>query len=172
MSVFILQLIVIIFADKRIRKRSHVPKEARQTSLEQNIGFMTNFVWLLALGYSVFLPLLLGTIWFYIGFFVFMLGALLLSFATYSFITTPIDQLIQNGVYTISRHPMYLGTFLICSGSGIATASWILIILSGIIAICLNYEARIEERYCHEIYRGRYKEYMDTVPRWLGMPKK
>ena len=171
MSVFILQLIVIMFADKRIRSRSHVPKEARQTSLEHSIGFIANFVWLLALGYSVFLPLLFGTIWFYIGLSVFIFGTLLLSFATFSFINTPIDQLIQKGVYTLSRHPMYLATFLICLGSGIASASWILILLSVILAICFNYEALIEERYCQEIYGNIYKEYMDKVPQWFGMPK-
>ena len=170
MSVFILQMIVIMFADKRVSKRSHVPKDARQTSLEKSIGFIATIAWLLALGYSIFLPLLLGTIWFYIGFSIFIFGTLLLSFATYSFITAQIDQVIQKGVYTFSRHPMYLAIFLICIGSGIATASWVLIILSVIIAICFSYEARLEERYCQKIYGDLYKKYMDKVPRWLGMP--
>jgi protein-S-isoprenylcysteine O-methyltransferase Ste14 len=160
-----------MFTDKSIRERSHVPKDARQTSLEKSIGFMANIVWLLALGYSVFLPLLFGTLWFYVGFSVFIFGTLLLSFSTYSFITTPIDQLIQKGVYSLSRHPMYLATFLICLGSGIATASWILIMLSIIMVICFNYESRIEERYCQKMYRDLYNEYMNRVPRWLGIPK-
>ena len=171
MSVFIIQMIVIMFADKRIRQRSHVPNDARQTVLEKSIGSIANFAWLLALGYSIFLPLILGTIWFYIGFSVFVFGALLLSFATYSFITTPIDQLIQKGVYSFSRHPMYLATFLICLGTGISTASWILVLLSVIIAICFNIEASLEERCCLKMYRDLYEEYMDKVPRWLGMPK-
>ena len=171
MSVFILQMIVIMFTDKSIRERSHVPKDARQTSLEIGIGYFANIVWLLALGYSVFLPLLFGTLWFYVGFSVFIFGTLLLSFATYSFISAPIDQLIQKGVYSLSRHPMYLATFLICLGSGIATASFILIMLSIIIFICFNYESRIEERYCQKMYRDPYNEYMNRVPRWLGIPK-
>lgn len=171
MSVFLLQMIVIMFADKRIRVRSHVPNDARQTSLENSIGFITNILWLLALGYSIFLPLLFGTLWFYVGFSVFIFGAFLLSFATYSFVTAPIDQMIQKGVYSFSRHPMYLATFLICLGSGIATASLILIMLSIIIVIGLNYESRIEERYCQKMYRDLYNEYMNRVPRWLGIPK-
>jgi protein-S-isoprenylcysteine O-methyltransferase Ste14 len=160
-----------MFADKRIRVRSHVPNDARQTSLENSIGFITNILWLLALGYSIFLPLLFGTLWFYVGFSVFIFGAFLLSFATYSFVTAPIDQMIQKGVYSFSRHPMYLATFLICLGSGIATASLILIMLSIIIVIGLNYESRIEERYCQKMYRDLYNEYMNRVPRWLGIPK-
>ena len=169
MSVFVLQMIIIMFYNKRIIKRSHIPSDVRESSFEKYMSFITNIVWLLALVYSIFLPLLCGTIWFYIGLFVFVLGTLLLSFATYSFIAAPNDQLIQKGVYSFSRHPIYLATFLICLGSGIASASWILIILSVIIAICLNYEARLEERYCQKIYRDLYLKYMDRVPRWFSI---
>ena len=171
MSVFIIQMIVIMFVNKRIWQRSHVPNDARQSVIDKSIGSIANLAWLLALGYSIFLPLLLGTIWFYIGFSVFVFGTILLSFATYSFITTPTDQLIQNGVYNFSRHPMYLATFMICLGTSIATLSWIFILLSVIIAICFYFEARLEERYCRKIYRDLYEEYMDKVPRWLGIPK-
>ena len=171
MIVFIIQMIVVMFSNKRVRQRSHVPNDARQTVLEKSIGPIANFAWLLALGYSIFLPLILGTIWFYIGFFVFICGTLLLSFATYSFIITPTDQLIQEGVYAFSRHPMYLATFFICLGTGIATASWILILLSIIIAICLKFEASLEERYCRNIYGDVYEEYMEKVPRWFGISK-
>jgi protein-S-isoprenylcysteine O-methyltransferase Ste14 len=171
MSVFIVQMIIIAFADKHIRERSHVPKEARRTTLEKYIGFIANILWLLALGYSVFLPLLFRTVWFYIGSSVFIIGVLLMSFATSKFMTTPMDQLIRKGVYKFSRHPMYLATFLICMGSGIATASWILIFLSIIMVVCLHYEALLEERYCLIKYKDLYKDYMNSVPRWFGIPK-
>ena len=171
MSVFIVQMIIILFADKSIRERSHVPNDARRTTLEKYIGIIANFIWFTALGYSIFLPLLSGTIWFYIGFFVFTSGVLILSIATSNFMTTPIDQLIQKGVYKFSRHPMYLATFLICLGSGIATASWIFILLSVIMVLCFHYEALVEERYCLNKYKDLYKDYMNSVPRWLSKPK-
>ena len=171
MSVFILQMIIIKFADKHIWERSHVPNDARRTTFEKYTGIIANVFWLLALGYSIFLPLLLGTIWFYIGFSVFIFGVLLLSFSTSNFMSTPEDILIQKGVYKFSRHPMYLATFLICLGSGIATASWIFILLSVIIAVCFNYEALVEERYCLNKYKDMYQEYINSVPRWIGIPK-
>jgi len=170
MSVFILQLIIISFANKRIRKRSHVPPDTRKTNFEKYIGIFANLFWLLAMGYSIFLPLLLGTIWFYIGFTVFIFGVLLLLIATINFMNTPGDQLIQKGVYKFSRHPMYLATFLICLGSGIATASGIFIVLSLIFALCLRYEALLEEKYCTNLYKDKYIEYKNKVPRWLGIP--
>ena len=171
MSVFILQMILILFSDRRIRRRTHVPNNFRQSSTEKYIGIIANLVWLLAIGFSIFLPLLFESMWFYIGFVVFILGTLLLSLATYSFITAPPDKLIQKGVYRISRNPMYLATFLILLSAGVSSASFILIILSVIIFICLYYEALVEERYCSKIYKDIYKEYKDRVPRWLGLPK-
>ncbi|MFC2112659.1 methyltransferase family protein [Bacteroidota bacterium] len=171
MSAFIFQMMFMMLAGKQISKRSHVPSDAKRTTLEKYTGMMANFIWFITLIYSIFLPLLLGTIWFYIGFFIFSLGLLLLFFSTFDFMTTPVDQMIQKGVYKFSRHPMYLATFLICLGSGIATASWIFILLSIAILVCFHYEARLEERYCLEKYKDLYRVYMQKVPMWFGIPQ-
>jgi len=171
MSAFIFQMMVMMFAGKQIGERSHVPSNARRTTFEKYIGIIANFIWFIALGYSIFLPLRLGTIWFYIGFSIFILGVLLLLFSTYNFITTSVDQMIQKGVYKFSRHPMYVATFLICLGAGIATASWIFMILCIAIMVCFYYEALLEERYCLEKYKDLYKEYMKRVPMWFGIPQ-
>ncbi len=171
MSVFIWQMIIILFVGRHARRQSHVPNDMNRTPSEKYIGIIANFIWFIALIYSIFLPLILGTIWFYAGFFVFLLGVLLLSIATFHFMATPMDQMIEKGAYKISRHPMYLSTFLICLGTGIATASWIFIILCIIISLCFHFEALVEERYCLNIYRDQYKKYMNNVPRWIGFPK-
>jgi len=169
MSVFILQMLVIMFADKNIQNRTHIPTEARRNKLERSISVIANIVWLLALIYSVLLPLNLEDNWFYVGFTFFVIGAVFLAAATKSFMITPIDTLITRGVYQYSRHPMYLSTFLICLGTGIATTSWIFILLSLLIAICFRQEALLEERICLEQYGSDYREYMERVPRWLGI---
>ena len=171
MSVFILQMIVIMFMDKRVRERTHVPDSVRKKGIERYISIVANFVWLLAMVYSVFLPLLFKTIWFYTGFSVFILGVLILAWATVNFITTTVDQVIVNGVYQFSRHPMYLATSLICLGTGIATASSIFILITIIMAVCFHYEARLEERYCLNMYKNLYREYLNRVPMWFGLPK-
>ena len=172
MSVFLFQMIVIMFVDKRIREKSHVPMEARKNSIERFAGIIGNFIWLLAMGYSVFLPLRLGTTWFYVGLCVFIIGSALIVIATFNFITTPVNQLITKGAYSFSRHPMYLATFFICLGTGISTASWIFIFLSLIMALCFYQEAVIEERYCLKRYGNAYEEYTSRSPRWIGVAKK
>jgi len=171
MSFFLLQMLVIIIAGKRVWDRSHLPKETRRSNLERYSGIIANLVWLSALAYSLFLPLQLGTVWFFIGLSIFIIGLALLTTATFNFITTPADQLITKGAYKFSRHPMYLATFFICLGAGIATASWIFIFISTIMALCFHREALVEERYCLNRYGNVYREYLDRTPGWIGAPK-
>jgi len=167
MSVFIIQMFIIMFADKRIQQKSHVPMKAKQNKFEKNIGIIANIIWFAALIYSIFLPFRLCTIWFYAGLFVFLIGFVLLWLGTISFMTTPVDQMITKGVYKISRHPMYLATFFICLGTGIAGASWLFILLTIIMQYCFHHEALVEERYCIKMYGDEYKDYMNTVRRWI-----
>jgi len=171
MSIFIVQMIIVFCAGAHLRERSHIPHAARYTALEKYTGVLGNMVWLFALGYSVFLPLYLGTLWFICGLIIYIPGLLLLSLATYNFMHTPLDQMIQSGAYKYSRHPMYLATFLICLGTGVAAASWLFILLSVIMAFCFRKEALIEERYCLDKYKEQYRDYMNTVPRWFGTVK-
>lgn len=169
MGVFLLQMLVMMVVYKPIRERSHVPREARQNRLERMTGILGNLIWMISLVYSVFLPLKLGSIWFYFGFFVYFFGLILLIAATFSFITTPADQLITIGIYRLSRHPMYVATFFITLGAGIASASWLFILLSIILGLCLRWEALLEERFCLAKYGNVYHQYLNQVPRWFGI---
>ncbi len=171
MSVFIVQMMVMFLAGKHTWERSHVPDDARPDKRARNIAILSNLSWLLAMVYSVFLPLRLGTAWFTIGLAGFIVGSVILARATFDFMTTPADRVIKKGAYRISRHPMYLATSFICLGSGIAAASWFFILLSIILGLCFHQEALIEERYCSERYGEAYRHYQNSVPRWIGVPR-
>ena len=172
MSVFLLQMLAMAFVDKSVWEKSHIPVEVKRNKREKYAGIIGNLIWLLSLGYSVFLPLQLGTIWFDTGFSVFIIGSSVMSIATYDFITTPEDQVIRKGAYNFSRHPMYLAAFLICLGTGIAAVSWLFILFSLIMVLCFYQEMLIEESYCLDRYADAYQEYMNRTPRWIGLPKK
>jgi protein-S-isoprenylcysteine O-methyltransferase Ste14 len=171
MSVFILQMLVMMLGDKNAQKRTHIPPKARRNKFERSISTIANLVWLAALIYSVFLPLRLHTHWFTVGISIFILGVIFLAAASWSFMTAAIDAPITGGIYRLSRHPMYLATFLVSLGTGIATVSWIFILLSVLMALCFRQEALLEERICLEQYGSEYREYMESVPRWLGVPR-
>jgi protein-S-isoprenylcysteine O-methyltransferase Ste14 len=172
MSVFLLQMLAIMLMNKRVRERSHLPIEARRNNFERYLCVIGNLVWLLAMIYSVFLPLQFGTTWFYIGLSIFLIGLTLISIATYNFIATPVNQLITTGVYQLSRHPMYVATFFICLGAGIAALSWLFIFFSIIMSFCFYQEALIEERFCLNKYDSAYQDYLKKTPRLIGVTRK
>ncbi|MBN1464857.1 isoprenylcysteine carboxylmethyltransferase family protein [candidate division KSB1 bacterium] len=172
MSVFLLQMIAMFALNGRAAKKTHLPIKIKRKKTEKYSEYIANFVWLIAMIYSIFLPLKFASTWFIFGFSLFMIGLIFLILATVDFMTTPVDQVISKGIYRISRHPMYVATFFICTGTGMAAGSWLFILLSFVLAICFYQQALLEERFCLEIYADAYKEYMRTTPRLLGLPRK
>jgi len=121
--------------------------------------------------YSIFLPLKLDTVWFYVGLPIYLLGVIFSIMAGVSFATTPLDKPVTKGVYRISRNPMDFFGFLIFMGIGIACASWLFLLFLMIGIIVSNRGAIAEERFCLEKYGDAYREYMNRTPRWIGIPK-
>jgi protein-S-isoprenylcysteine O-methyltransferase Ste14 len=122
-------------------------------------------------GYSVFLPLKLNTVWFYVGLFIYLLGVIFDFMAGVSWATNPLDKPITTGIYSISRHPMDFGNFVAIVGTGIACASWIFPLLGIVIITLMNMSAVNEERFCLEKFGNAYREYIERTPRWIGIPK-
>ncbi|MFC1484331.1 methyltransferase family protein [Candidatus Neomarinimicrobiota bacterium] len=172
MSVFLLQMLAILLVNQRVWERSHIPPEARGNKLERYISIIGNFSWLSAMGYSVFLPLQPGTTWFTIGLAVFSMGSIIMALATYNFIVTPVDQVMTQGAYRFSRHPIYVAACFICLGAGIAAGSWLFVLFTIIMAACWYQESLIEERYCLTRYGNAYQEYINRTPRLIGVPKR
>jgi len=122
--------------------------------------------------YSIFLPLSLRTGWFYAGLFVYLLGWAFLILAMLNFIATPVDKPNTTGIYRFSRHPWYLGMFLIYVGTGVVSASWIYLLIALIYLVTYgNAFLMPEERMCCERFGDAYRDYMNRTPRWLGIPK-
>jgi protein-S-isoprenylcysteine O-methyltransferase Ste14 len=138
----------------------------------QKNAFSTNqLIYFIVVIYSIFVPLKLGTVWFYVGLPVFLVGLIPYVIMTVNFVTTPLDQPVTSGMYRYSRHPSYLLMFPLLLGTGIASASWIILLFSVISKILTSLFAAAEERHCLEKYGDTYRKYMDRTPRWLGIPK-
>jgi isoprenylcysteine carboxyl methyltransferase (ICMT) family protein YpbQ len=86
--------------------------------------------------------------------------------------TTLLDkEPITKGVYRFSRHPAYFGGFLLYLGIGIASASWVFILLASAWIIMWHISVPSEERFLLKKYGTAYREYMSKTPRWIGIPK-
>jgi protein-S-isoprenylcysteine O-methyltransferase Ste14 len=130
-----------------------------------------HIIYLLSIIYSIFVPLKLGTAWFYAGLAIYLLGLIPYAMVWVGFVTTPPDKLVTKGIYRYSRHPMYLAPFLVLVGVGIAAASWVFLLLSILYMIMPLLFVETEERHCLKYYGDAYREYMKRTPRWIGIPK-
>jgi len=139
---------------------------------ERKLSPVMWIVWLAAVIYSIFLPLRVGTIWFYVGLPISMVGLIAYTAVIVSFVTTPMDkEPLTNGLYRYSRHPMYITQLVLFIGVGIACASWVFLLFSIVYTILSFVYATSEEGFCLEKYGDAYREYTHRTPRWIGIPK-
>jgi len=153
------------------RRASGLPAEMKTSHRYRVVSYVSMIVETMAVAYSIFLPLQLGTIWFYAGLAIFLTGLVVLTAATVNFAATPMDVPITRGVYHYSRHPLYLASLLIYLSVGIASASWVFLLFFVLQSVSIRIAAVGEERFCLEKYGEAYREYIDRTPRWLGLPK-
>ncbi len=167
----LLPLPLVALFRKSVFKKTASIHASILTETENKIFIFSKIIMLSVFIYSIFLPLQLGMIWFSIGLPIYLLGLILQTIAWVNVATSPVDEPVTKGLYRYSRHPMYVTLPLIFIGTGIASASWLFLLLSIILIITHFYNAIPEERECLEAYGNAYREYMNRTPRWVGIPK-
>jgi len=81
-------------------------------------------------------------------------------------------RLIESGVYSWVRHPMYLGTFLFCLGFAFAAVS--LLSLGVLIGFFVFYDkmATYEEEDLVSKLGQEYSSYQKRGPKWIPRPRR
>jgi steroid 5-alpha reductase family enzyme len=159
--IFVIPILIVSFFDMRVTaaRESGQSGDFQLTRKEKRI---IN---------AVFLPLRLGTTWLYSGLVIYLFGVAFSIVAVLNFATSPKDKVITNGLYSISRNPMYIGLILMQIGLGIICSSWLYLLLTLVLLILLNENLSAEERYCLYRYGDSYREYRNKTPRWIRIPK-
>jgi len=139
--------------------------------IEKRVFVVSKVVLVLAFLYSIFLPLRLGTLWFHIGLPISLLGITMYIIVSVNIANTPVDGPVTRGLYRYSRHPMYIASIPALVGAGIASASWLFLLLSVLFVVTHLMNGIFEERLCLEAYGSVYQDYLDRTPRWIGLPK-
>ena len=165
----IMMLIDKLVGTGNIFKKMESPALSKAESIINIFGSYVLFFGLFI--YSIFLPLQLGTAWFYVGLALCVLGVVIWIIAIVNIAGIPLGEPWNKGLYRFSRHPMYLGLFLTLIGAGIASASWIFLLLSILYIILCAILVSAEERFCLDKFGTPYREYMNRTPRWIGLPK-
>jgi len=121
--------------------------------------------------YSIFLPIKIGTTWFYAGLIIFIIAFIWSIITHICFANSKLNDPVTGGTYRYSRNPTYFGQFLLFVGISIACISWIVLLLVIIYILTANYLINLEEDYCLEKYGDAYKKYMKRTPKWIGIQK-
>jgi protein-S-isoprenylcysteine O-methyltransferase Ste14 len=170
--IFIIPLIVFWIGGVKFLFSKRMP-EATPPSERKN-KILSNLLVIIMFGsfiYSIFMPLKLGTIWFFIGLVVYFVGLVLIAITMINFATTPLDKPVTKGFYRYSRNPMFIGFFLVYAGIAITCISWIYMVLTIIFIFIVNYLSPFEEAITLEHYGKTYREYMEKTPKWIGIPR-
>lgn len=117
--------------------------------------------------YLIFLKVNAGTIWFYIGLFVYFLGLLMYILSVLNYANPDNNGLNENGLYRLSRNPMYVAYFFNFLGCGLLTRSILIIVALIFFQIASHWIIKSEERWCINQFGDDYKNYMNNVRRYL-----
>jgi protein-S-isoprenylcysteine O-methyltransferase Ste14 len=149
---------------------SRIPCKSKITLL---VASLSKILFFPAVAYSVFLPLQLGAVWFYVGLPITLIGLVGIIQVLLDWIKTPVGQPVTGGFYRYSRHPMYVTMVLTLLGVSIISASWVFLLFAIITeaGVTRPFSVKIEEAQCLGHYGDAYREYMSITPKWIGIPK-
>ena len=164
-------LVTCVLSQLMVSKKAGLFVRPRLTRWEKILNRVSVITMFSPFVYSIFVPLRLGTGWFFAGLPVYVVGMIFVTMPILSFSTAPVDKPVTRGVFRISRNPMYFGWFLVYVGMEIVCGSSVFL-LAGLAFIIMNHILiPPEERICLEIYGSAYREYMNRTPKWIGIVK-
>ncbi len=155
---------------------SRAPKEESHnvnalSSVKRLFLYSSKAIYIPAFLYSIFLPLKLGTLWFYIGLPITIIGFITGVIVILNWATSPQGKPVTTGLYRYSRHPMYVTAFIFFLGVSIATASWVFLLFTVLLISASFYFAPLEEESCLTDFGDTYLDYMKKTPKYIGIPK-
>lgn len=118
--------------------------------------------------YLCFLKIKVDFSWlFYAGAVIYLLGLVFCAATIMNFAVPSQEGLNTNGLYRLSRNPMYMSYFMIFASCVLLTQS---LILGGIVMLFIlssHWIILAEERWCIEEFGEAYRRYMEQVRRYL-----
>jgi len=80
-------------------------------------------------------------------------------------------EFIDSGVYSLVRHPMYLGGLMVLFGFLVLNFSLIAFAIWAIYSVLCNWMASYEEKDLLRVLGKEYADYRSRVPKWLLLSK-
>src|SRR3989304_5010425 len=164
-------LLLMLFSLRLFIEKRAPATSIRMSKTKLSFCLFSKFIYFAAVIYSVALPLKLGTIWFYVGLPITLIGLVGNMITVVNWANTPAGKPVTKGLYRFSRHPIYVTEVLLLLGASISSASWVFLLFPIIIGVGAVYFIKMEEAECLGYYGAPYLEYIKRTPRWIGIPK-
>jgi protein-S-isoprenylcysteine O-methyltransferase Ste14 len=164
-------LLLMLFSLRLFIEKRAPATSMRLSKTKLSFCLFSKFIYFAAVIYSVFLPLKLGAVWFYVGLPISLIGLVGNMITVVDWVNTPAGKPVIRGLYRFSRHPIYVTEVLLLLGVSVASASWVFLLFPIMVGVGAAYFIRIEEAQCIGHYGNAYREYIDRTPRWIGIPK-
>ena len=136
-------------------------------SVDEVWAFLSMTIMYAIIVISIWIPLKTGTLWFYVGFMVWLLALAGYLTALHNYAATPQNEAVTKGIYKYSRNPLYFFYSLATLGICIASASLLLFAVWIIYNIATHVIVLSEERYCLEFYGDEYEKFKKLTPRYF-----
>jgi protein-S-isoprenylcysteine O-methyltransferase Ste14 len=137
-------------------------------SVKQKVFLTTGKVFsLITLILIILTPLKIYSGVFVPGLILYAIGIAGLVLAMINFKDTPPNQPVTRGVYKISRHPQLVSQFIFLMGICLAIGSWVALFCLVISRTLQHFGILAEEEVCLKQYGESYRNYLDSVPRYL-----
>ncbi|WP_343208751.1 methyltransferase family protein [Anaerolentibacter hominis] len=117
--------------------------------------------------YPLALQIHMQTLLYDAGLFVYAAGVGVLIVSTVCFAKPGQSGINTNGIYRISRNPMYLGYFLYFAGCVMLTRSLLLLFSLLVFQLSAHWIILSEERWCIRRFGREYEQYMLEVRRYI-----
>ncbi|WP_312448202.1 methyltransferase family protein [Lacrimispora sp.] len=117
--------------------------------------------------YLVFLKIQTKPPLFFIALLIYILGISVLIISTVNFAKPEQSGINTNGIFKISRNPMYIGYFIYFSSCVLLTHSILLLISLLVFQISAHWIILSEERWCVNKFGTEYINYMNKVKRYI-----
>ena len=101
----------------------------------------------------------------YVGWILLAVGIALVILAFAALLGKHTKAVIDSGILSVVRHPMYLGAILIFLAMAFFLPHWIMVILSVVSIIYIYWFMVVEEKRNIEKFGDDYERYMQSVPR-------
>ncbi|WP_270563735.1 methyltransferase family protein [Clostridium beijerinckii] len=121
----------------------------------------------LILLYPLLLKIKTDSDWFYIGLGVYSLGIILYAVSIVNYAKPKMNGINLNGLYRVSRNPMYIAYFIYFLGCALLTHSLILLALLICFQVSAHWIILSEERWCIKKFGEEYIKYMNKVRRYI-----